>query len=93
MERFVESPNLPQGRVKKLILGEKYQNVLNMPLIAQNIEPIWLKCNENVDKRLSGHCDLMAMHLGNSILVVQDGTEINYELINNAEKETINKQK
>ena len=93
MERFVESPNLPQGRTKKLILGEKYKNVLNMPLIAQNIEPIWLKCNENVDKRLSGHCDLMAMHLGNSILVVQDGVEINCELINNAEIVPINKPK
>ncbi len=93
MERFVESPNLPQGRVRKLILGEKYKNVLNFPLIAQNIEPIWLKCNESVDERLSGHCDLMVMHLGGNILAVQDDKKSDCELINNIEMLSVEKPK
>lgn len=83
MEIFVDTPHLPQGRVRKLILGEKYKNVLNMPLISLNIEPIWLKCNDSVDKRLSGHCDLMAVHLGNDILAVQDGTTADCDFFDN----------
>ena len=93
MERFVESPNLPQGRVRKLILGEKYKNVLNLPLIAQNIEPIWLKCNDSVDVRLSGHCDLMAMHLGGNVLAVQEDKNADCKLINNLELISVEKPK
>ena len=85
MIRFVEKPHLPQGRVCRLILGEKYKKVLSNSLLERNIAPIWLKSNEYVDERLSGHCDLMAIHLGGNVLAVQaDATQI-CELINNIE--------
>ena len=85
MIRFVEKPHLPQGRVCRLILGEKYKKVLSNSLLERNIAPIWIKSNEYVDERLSGHCDLMAIHLGGNVLAVQaDATQI-CELINNIE--------
>lgn len=85
MLRFVEKPHLPQGRVKRLILGEKYKLVLENALLELNIEPIWLKNNVFVDKRLSGHCDLMAAHLGNNVLAVQENAVADCENIHNAE--------
>ena len=59
-----------------------------MPLIAQNIEPIWLKCNENVDKRLSGHCDLMALKLLGGDVISEIGIyDLNRNLAERWERE------
>lgn len=85
MLRFVEKPHLPQGRARQLILGEKYKSVLEDTFFSRNIEPIWLENNDFVDVRLSGHCDLMAAHLGNNILAVQEGTARDCENIHNIE--------
>lgn len=85
MIRFVEKPHLPQGEVRQIIIGEKYKNVLKNALFEQNIAPIWLKNNNFVDERLSGHCDLMAAHLGGNRLAVQSSVADDCELINNIE--------
>ncbi|MGM9592502.1 MAG: DUF6873 family GME fold protein [Oscillospiraceae bacterium] len=61
---FIEKPHLPQSRVKHIIIGEKYRKTLENALIQNNLSPIWLENNGFVDERLSGHCDLMAAHLG-----------------------------
>ena len=83
MIRFVKKPHLPQGRVYQLILGEKYEKVLSGSLLRRNITPIWLNSNKYVDERLSGHCDLMAVHLGGNVLAVQSDIARDCELINN----------
>lgn len=85
MMRFVEKPHLPQGRIRRLILGEKYRKVLETALLKQNITPIWLKNNEFVDPRLAGHCDLMAVHLGGRRLAVRESAARDCEEINNIE--------
>lgn len=85
MIRFVEKPHLPQGEVRQIIIGEKYKNVLENALFEQNIVPIWLKNNDFVDERLSGHCDLMAVHLGGNRLAAQSSVINNCKLINNIE--------
>lgn len=85
MLRFVEKPHLPQGRVRQLILGEKYKSVLEDAFFSRNIEPILLENNDFVDVRLSGHCDLMAAHLGNNILAVQENAVRDCENIHNIE--------
>lgn len=61
---FIEKPHLPQSRVRHIIVGEKYRKTLEKALIQNNLSPIWLRKNELADERLSGHCDLMAAHLG-----------------------------
>lgn len=85
MIRFVEKPHLPQGKVRQLILGQKYKKVLRTALISRNITPIWLNDNEFVDERLSGHCDLTAVHLGKNKLAVQEEAIAHCEYINNIE--------
>ncbi len=83
MERFLDIPHLPQGKVRKIILGEKYRKVLENALLTHDLQPLWLKCNENVDERLSGHCDLMAAHLGGKYLAVLEDKAAQCERINN----------
>ncbi len=83
MIRFVDKPHLPQGKVRQLILGEKYKKVLENALLARNIAPIWLNNNTFVDERLAGHCDLTAVHLGKNILAVQKTAAADCETINN----------
>ncbi len=85
MEIFLDIPHLPQGKVRKIILGEKYRKVLGNALLTRNLQPIWLKCNKNVDERLSGHCDLMAAHLGGRHLAVLEDKAEQCERINNIE--------
>lgn len=85
MERFLDVPHLPQGKVRKIILGEKYRKVLENELLMHDLQPIWLKCNKNVDERLSGHCDLMAAHLGGRHLSVLEDKAAQCEQINNIE--------
>ena len=72
MLRFIEKPHLPQGAVRHIIIGEKYQKCLENALIEHNLTPIWLKNNDFVDERLSGHCDLMAAHLGGKTVVTSE---------------------
>lgn len=81
---FVEKPHLPQSRVRHIIIGEKYRKLLENALIQNNLSPIWLKNNEFVDERLSGHCDLMSAHLGGRRIVVCEFLK-NSQLINNKE--------
>ncbi len=85
MIQFVQKPHLPQGRVYQVILGKKYEKVLNNALLERNVAPIWLKSNEYVDKRISGHCDLMAAHIGGNLLAVQADKAPECEIINNVE--------
>lgn len=81
---FVEKPHLPQSRVRHIIVGEKYRKLLKSALIQNNLSPIWLKNNEFVDERLSGHCDLMAAHLGGRRVAVCKFLK-NSQLLDNAE--------
>ena len=85
MIRFIEKPHLPHGEVRLIIIGEKYKNMLENALFELNIAPIWFKNNDFVDERLSGHCDLMAAHLGGNRLAVQSSVADNCKLINNIE--------
>lgn len=81
---FVEKPHLPQSRVRHIIIGEKYRKLLKNALIQNNLSPLWLKNNEFVDERLSGHCDLMAAHLGGRRIVACEFLK-NSQLFDNIE--------
>lgn len=82
MIRFVEKPHLPQSKVRHIIIGEKYKESLEKPLIELNLIPIWLKNNNFVDERLSGHCDLMAAHLGGKTVVTSEFLKNSYAFNN-----------
>ena len=69
MFKLIETPHLPKSKVRHIILGEKYRDLLENALTVHNFEPIWLKSNPHVDERLSGHADLSAAHIGKSIII------------------------
>ena len=71
--RFIETPHLPQGKVGLCALGEKYRDILEKPLKNLGMTPFWLPENRTVDPRLSGHADLVLLHLGgNRVLTYLD---------------------
>lgn len=63
MKEFVSVPHLP-SRVHSLALGEKYAEILKIPLKSRGISPVFVPDNPFVDKRLSGHADLSFFHAG-----------------------------
>lgn len=65
----IKTPHLPKGRVRNLIIGEKYEKLLENAAIKHNFELICLKNNQYCDERLSGHTDLAAVHIGGNELV------------------------
>lgn len=84
MTKFVETPHLPKGKVRHIIIGEKYKVSLNEQIIGLGLEPIWLPDNPCVDERLSGHCDLAAVHLGGERVLLSEylrGTEFAEKLL------------
>lgn len=80
MISIIEKPNLPKGEVRHIILGKKYKEMLERPLISRGIIPVWLPDNPNVDFRLSGHADLSAVHLKDNEIAIVKGNCIDKEL-------------
>ena len=71
MIRRLRLPHLPEGNVRQIIIGEKYRKLLEKALSEYNIEAFWLKSNPYVDSRLSGHADLSAAHVGDTVLLAE----------------------
>lgn len=63
MSKFVEASNLPK-KAKELIIGEAYREILEAPLKACGLHPLFLPDNRNIDARLAGHADLSVLHAG-----------------------------
>ena len=70
MIRNIKTPHLPKGEVRHAIIGEKYRDLLEKPLILRGIEPIWMPDNPYVDERLSGHADLSANKFGENSVIL-----------------------
>ena len=58
MIRNIKTPHLPVGELRHVIIGEKYRALLEKPLAALGIIPLWMPNNPYVDARLAGHADL-----------------------------------
>lgn len=66
---FVQTPHLPKGNVRHLIIGKKYEKLLKNASVRYGFELICLESNPCCDKRLSGHADLAAVHIGGNRMV------------------------
>lgn len=69
MNEYVKIPNLPD-KTSAVILGEKYSDLLEIPLKKWGIDTIKVPDNPCVDKRLSGHADLSVFHFGGNKLLL-----------------------
>ncbi|MGI5936242.1 MAG: DUF6873 family GME fold protein [Oscillospiraceae bacterium] len=70
MLKFIETPHLPEQKVKLLIAGERYRKELARPLEKLGISALWMPDNAAVGPRVSGHVDLSLVHLGGNKLLV-----------------------
>lgn len=83
----VLNPNLPQGNVRVVAIGESYLPIVNDPFKRLGIEIVPIPLCDKVDARVSGHADLTTHHLrANDIMVSADtysGTYNNLKIVCN----------
>ncbi|NLM62384.1 MAG: hypothetical protein GX193_09970 [Clostridiales bacterium] len=72
--RPVLHPNLPQGRVKAVAIGESYLTLVGEAFRELDIEIIPVPSCSSVDVRVNGHADLTTHHLGGNSLIVSSDT-------------------
>lgn len=80
MSVFVERPNLPSGKISRIIAGKLPDEVRN-ELINNNIEILEISDNPLLGK-LSSHADLQVAHLGgNKLLLSKKQSELGTKLM------------
>ena len=67
MYRFVEKPNLPEGKVKMVLAGEIYLDTLRLD--RQGIEAIGISKSPFLDAPVAPHADMQVVHLYRDIFV------------------------
>ena len=81
MCNFIKMPNLPENKVKTVIIGEKYKET-KKELESLGIEVLTVKSNVNLDEEVSSHTDMMFLHTGENTAVIDCyQTELKEELI------------
>ena len=55
--------------MKILVVGEKYREKLEKPLLSNEFDVFWLPNNSKIDKRLSGHTDLSVFYYKNTVIL------------------------
>lgn len=78
--RFVDNPNLPEGRVVSVIAGGLSEKSKN-GLASLGVHVIELAADKDVDSRISAHADLVFLHLGgNAAFYANDNDRLPAEL-------------
>jgi len=70
MPHFLKTPNLPDGQVCVVAVGEDYAKEIGTALSAIGIQAIACPSNLLVDERLKSHIDLSLFHLGENRFVI-----------------------
>lgn len=73
--------NIPKKRVNKVILGEKYADILQKPLARRGIECIFLPKNEQVEWQINSHADLQIIHIKDNIFVCEPSIKVDFDVI------------
>lgn len=80
MSRFVAKPNLPDGKVEKLVCGDLPGEIITY-LENRKVDIFKIKYVDGVDKAISKHADIAVLHLGgNKIITEKRQTELFSEL-------------
>ena len=80
---LLTNPGLPRGRVSELMLGSKYQYLLEGSLNKLGIKIIPFPKNTSLPDALSGHVDLSVLHLGGPKLIVSKNIVLENPLLVN----------
>ena len=79
---MITTPHLPSSKVKHIIIGKKYRNLLETAIFEHDLYPIWLDDDPYVDERLSGHVDLSVVQISNTLYMAKylSDCELNNEV-------------
>lgn len=72
MIRFIEQSNLPVGNVKAGICGD-FCNELTDFFRSRDINLIKVSPNPFIDKATASHADMLAIHLHNNVVLIDEG--------------------
>ncbi|MBQ7117097.1 MAG: hypothetical protein IJN88_02690 [Clostridia bacterium] len=81
MNRFVTSPNAPEGEVTALICGG-LNKTLRDYFHSENIEILYTEKNIKVDSSVSEHSDLSALYLGGGRIIIDRGQPMLISILN-----------
>ena len=70
MEKPVSMPNLPCGKVKSVLYGERYRRKLEHELLKRNIKSETISDYIHVSEHVRGHIDLCCCHISHGKSVV-----------------------
>lgn len=71
MERFLNKPHLPEGKVLTLAIGERYSEARS-ELSNLGIKVIVLNENPNLDNEISAHADILLLHIGKNRFIIDN---------------------
>lgn len=69
MIKYISSPNLPQGKISKVICGTDDRRILDF-FSDESIEVISFEPNRCVDPAISAHADIIALHLSSNDIII-----------------------
>lgn len=69
MERFVETPNLPRGRVTSVVMGQDYPKIADA-IRELGVNVIELPVNKHISVPVKAHADMSAYYCGNGALIL-----------------------
>lgn len=84
MSGFLTCPNLPQGRVERAIIGERYRSLLSQPLAELGISVLWMPDIAALSQPVRGHADMAILHLGGNRFIA--AAELPREILNELTK-------
>lgn len=67
----MNSPILPKKKIKKCIIGKKYQNEIN-ELRKLGIDCIEIGAFDGLDSEINSHADILCFNLGNGFIIVEE---------------------
>ncbi len=72
--RYIKSPNLPENRVKLVIIGDLYRNILKKPLNDLGIDVCTVDEGKNLLYPVRYHADMMMSYIGSGKFVAMEDT-------------------
>lgn len=73
--------NLPIKKVKKVFIGEKYADKLEIPLKNRGIDCILVPINKNIEWQINSHADIQLIHIKDNIFVCEPSIKVDFDVI------------
>jgi hypothetical protein len=70
MSRFIKNPNLPEGKARCMMIGQRYRPILEEPLEKLGAEVIWTPDIPSLPPQTAGHADMAAAYLSEGRVIL-----------------------